>query len=527
MFVIFDELKLFLCLLTFRIICLCLVHSYFVPDEYWQSLEIAHSYVFGYGYVTWEWDEGIRSFFYPFWIALSYKILSTLGLDYAEILILLPRLIQSVVSAVADLYYWLWLKKIISKSSNKEKQLHRTYFLWVMCLILNYCSSRTLTNVMELNFSTIALYYYPWYPKINQRKLHFLWFVGFACLTRPTAALQWLPLCVFDLISNPNPVRYIRVYLKIIFLIICLSLGVDFLYYKRFILTSFNFILYNGQYNIGIHYGSHSWFWYIVFGIPIILGPSFLFLYYETFSIFKYVILRNFKRRIVDVVCSDIFSVNEFLLCGTFIWTVFLYSIIPHKEFRFILPLAPIMFYLAGSSLHKNFSIIKEIYISFFTVSVIICNILGLLYLGLWHQVGSMAAISKLANIALNDPVNSNYLFLTPCHATPLYSHLHVNISTRFLTCEPNLRNEYNYKDEAEMFFHNPIKWLDENFPEDDICLLPSHIVYFSDVKPLIRRFLDKYNYTVIESFFHTHVSLGRQSQFIEIAERIKDKNCL
>ena len=28
-------------------------------------------------------------------------------------------------------------------------------------------------------------------------------------------------------------------------------------------------------------------------------------------------------------------------------------------------------------------------------------------------------------------------LFLTPCHATPLYSHLHVPLATRFLDCSP------------------------------------------------------------------------------------------
>jgi phosphatidylinositol glycan class B len=28
-------------------------------------------------------------------------------------------------------------------------------------------------------------------------------------------------------------------------------------------------------------------------------------------------------------------------------------------------------------------------------------------------------------------------LFLTPCHATPYYSHVHRNVSMRFLDCSP------------------------------------------------------------------------------------------
>ena len=34
-------------------------------DETWQSVEIAHKLVFGYGHLTWEWVEGIRSYLHP------------------------------------------------------------------------------------------------------------------------------------------------------------------------------------------------------------------------------------------------------------------------------------------------------------------------------------------------------------------------------------------------------------------------------------------------------------------------------
>ncbi|KAL1467204.1 hypothetical protein MTO96_042333, partial [Rhipicephalus appendiculatus] len=42
------------------------VRTAFVPDEYWQSLEVAHKFVFGYGYQTWEWKYAIRSSVYPY-----------------------------------------------------------------------------------------------------------------------------------------------------------------------------------------------------------------------------------------------------------------------------------------------------------------------------------------------------------------------------------------------------------------------------------------------------------------------------
>lgn len=55
----------------------------FQPDEHWQSLEIAHSIVFGYGYRTWEWkgDAPIRSIAHPASFVPLYTFLQATGLD--------------------------------------------------------------------------------------------------------------------------------------------------------------------------------------------------------------------------------------------------------------------------------------------------------------------------------------------------------------------------------------------------------------------------------------------------------------
>lgn len=59
------------------------MRSYFAPDEYWQSVEIAHKMVFGYGYETWEWTipTPIRSTLHPLIYAIPYKLLQFLSLD--------------------------------------------------------------------------------------------------------------------------------------------------------------------------------------------------------------------------------------------------------------------------------------------------------------------------------------------------------------------------------------------------------------------------------------------------------------
>jgi len=72
--------KLFLALLSFRIVNALLVQTYFQADEYWQSLEIAHRRVFGYGYETWDWKFGLRGYAFPFVFELAFRVLKFLGL---------------------------------------------------------------------------------------------------------------------------------------------------------------------------------------------------------------------------------------------------------------------------------------------------------------------------------------------------------------------------------------------------------------------------------------------------------------
>jgi len=90
--------------LSFRLINAYFSRSFFQPDEYWQSLEPAHLWVFGYGWKTWEWRTrspggeewswqvwremlkdggkgGIRSPLSVLPTALVYEILRMAGLD--------------------------------------------------------------------------------------------------------------------------------------------------------------------------------------------------------------------------------------------------------------------------------------------------------------------------------------------------------------------------------------------------------------------------------------------------------------
>ena len=46
-----------------------------------------HFFLFSYGYLTWEWKNGLRGYLYPFVFACLYKILSIFGLDNRILLV--------------------------------------------------------------------------------------------------------------------------------------------------------------------------------------------------------------------------------------------------------------------------------------------------------------------------------------------------------------------------------------------------------------------------------------------------------
>lgn len=82
-----DPVRVIGALFLFRIFNAFFVGTYFDPDEYWQSVEVAHRFVFGYGYLTWEWEHEIRGFFHPGIFAALFWILKLFGIDSPEVVV--------------------------------------------------------------------------------------------------------------------------------------------------------------------------------------------------------------------------------------------------------------------------------------------------------------------------------------------------------------------------------------------------------------------------------------------------------
>lgn len=258
-----SERKIFLACLTYRIFNAMIISTFYVPDEFWQGPEVAHNMVFGYGYLTWEWTQGLRGWTFPLLFAVPYKILAVLRLDSAMTLIRTPRLVQGIFAAFGDLYLYKLAGKLFGQKVSQ----------WALaCNLLSwftfYCVTRSLTNSTEAVLTTVALYYWPWKSTSNS---HFsgktsiilsLSLAAFSCIIRPTAAIIWIPLCLLHLVHEPHKVTFIfKQLLPPGVLALSWSVVIDSFFYGEWTLVQLNFLKFNVIKNMGSFYGSHPWHW--------------------------------------------------------------------------------------------------------------------------------------------------------------------------------------------------------------------------------------------------------------------------
>ncbi|KAF2977791.1 hypothetical protein EK904_007759 [Melospiza melodia maxima] len=104
-----------------------------------------------------------------------------------------------------------------------------------------------------------------------------------------------------------------------------------------------------------------------------------------------------------------------------------------------------------------------------------------------------------------------------------VYSHVHCPLKMRFLQCPPDLTGNVSYIDEADVFYSNPLGWLNKEFYND--TLLPSHLILFNVLEQEISSFLALRGYEKTATIFHTHVPQGRVGSHISIYRRKTEMN--
>ncbi|CAI9782990.1 unnamed protein product [Fraxinus pennsylvanica] len=491
--------KIFMLCLVTRMINSLLVQTYFNPDEHWQALEVGHRITFGYGHLTWEWKKGIRTYLHPVLFAALYKVLAFFHLDTPLFMTRAPRLLQSVFSAIGDLYLYKFSQVLFGKHVAKWA-LFAQLVNWFML----FCITRTLANSMETILTLVSLYYWPSLRRLSasvssgSRKWA-LAAAALACAIRPTSAITWVYVALLELYLTCDKLKFVLLEaVPIGGLVLGLTSLLDRLMYGSWVLVPLNFLKFNFLSSGGDYYGTHAWHWYITQGFTAML---FTFI---PFSI------------------SGIIMSKQWKLSGLIAWVLGIYSLIGHKEFRFVLPVLPIALMFAGYTLAKmrgsdpseskmkeklgsNINYFSRVHLSVFFL--LVTNLPMALYMSTVHQRGTEDVMNYLSVEAINNKVES-ILFLMPCHATPYYSTLHRNLPMRFLDCTPS--EEKGILDESDQFLMDPVGFATEYAKK---WSLPSHIVLFDSQQKQLKEFLVSHNFHEIKRFFHAHFKVDRELQ--------------
>jgi GPI mannosyltransferase 3 len=238
------------------------------------------------------------------------------------------------------------------------------------------------------------------------------------------------------LVLKPH-VAFTFIQLALSSLVLSALCSLDSLYYGKLTITPLNFVITNLS-PISLFYGSSPWHYYLTQGLPILCTTALPFALHGMWLSLGPTGTRSAKY-----------------LLGLLVWTISVYSFAGHKEWRFIHPLLPALHIFAAKSIvdsghHGNSTVspgagkAKKLnsYISKLHLSLLLLNILPLLYLILFHARAQIDVLHYLRSLGEHNIKSAG--FLMPCHSTPWQAYLHKpswSDEHRFwsLGCEPPL----------------------------------------------------------------------------------------
>jgi phosphatidylinositol glycan class B len=128
-------------------------------------------------------------------------------------------------------------------------------------------------------------------------------------------------------------------------------------------------------------------------------------------------------------------SVKQKLIAGFAIIYSLVYSLPAHKEIRFLLPALQLLIPFCGLGV-SEYADSKLRCRRSWIVSAFMIQVVAFSYFGIYHQRGQIGVMFEIRRM-LNGNATRSVLFLTPCHATPYYSSLHLEAKMRFFDCSP------------------------------------------------------------------------------------------
>ncbi|EQC29704.1 hypothetical protein SDRG_12704 [Saprolegnia diclina VS20] len=473
-------------IVAFRLANALFVRTYFNPDEFWQSSEVAHHLVYGYGYLTWEWqpDAQLRGYAHPALFAALYKILQLLGLDTPWAVAYAPRLLQGLIAAVGDVFLYKLAFVYVGETAAKW-----ALFSQLTSWFAFYTLVRTYSNSIEAVCTTVALAYWPWSFQTDRAKMDLYWrraawglsAAALGVVFRPTNAVLWVFLGARLLLASPAKLTLlVNVVAPIGAVAIAAMLVIDRIGYGAWTFVPLNFVRFNVLEGKDALYGTHPWHWYLLAGFPEAAATSLPFL------------------------LAGVWSSQRRELAALIGWALAVYSCGAHKEPRFLLPLLPPTFVYAGLGLARLHARAPTKLFHALVLALVAANGAAAVYFSRYHNRGALDVVDHLRAALHEQHDAASVDFFMTCHATPYYSHLHRNASLWFPDCSPTNRAKGSESDAVQT---TPRDVAEARYSNGSYR--PTFLVMYASAERAIGQSrLAAWQYTKDTSFFNTHFSL-------------------
>jgi GPI mannosyltransferase 4 len=203
-----------------------------------------------------------------------------------------------------------------------------------------------------------------------------------------------------------------------------LNIVLDSMYYDgKFTVTPLNNAIYNMQTENLAKHGLHPRYLHFIVNLPMLCGPLTLYLYYYGFFKHGFSIRSkssNRKKKSRETIYQYHFFTLNTLLIMCVCSGLFILSLAPHQEARFLLPLVfPIILFYSINVDNGNISSVtkkERSAVSIFSYKRIqyvwmLFNVILFLLFGVFHQAGVLKALNYAANTKLLENRPKNLIF--------------------------------------------------------------------------------------------------------------------
>ena len=311
-------------------------------------------------------------------------------------------------------------------------------------------------------------------PNNDINSMIYVSIIATSFVLRGTTAIFWLPLVLYHckmMYQNGNIFgSLINKMIPVAISVLVIATAIDSYFHGKLAFTHWNFFKLNLLVDVNTQCGVSNGFMTLLY---LILQLNFCILAFGA----------GLWKSLKDNKVCNIYLVSVF-------WTVYVFSNINHQEPRFILPLLPLSIGYAAYGASRNNLHLH--YKSYWSLVYIVFNLLIMCMWNFFLQVGTENATtflgkelreqSKLLSSTATSPselvqqsANLSVLFMTYCHVTSFYSHVHTTVPMMLADCplldnpnwksiEKRRRTEYWLNNDSGLLHRWPELYLYKHF---------------------------------------------------------------